>query len=270
QRFHLHLPGLLKVLAEHLYSSRKVAVRELLQNAHDSSVRRRIEEGDPHYRPRIELCVDPRARTLTIRDNGWGLSEEEIGTYLATIGRGYTRELRERLTLCSPEEAAELIGQFGLGFLSAFLLAAEVTVVTRSFKDGPALRWHSTGDEFYDLRPIEDAATGTSVSLRVKPAASFILREEELLGTVRTYADFLPTPIHLAGDPVPVNLMTPPWEADDVEAAARDYLDRVSPEAPPLYVLPLHDGEVRLGHDSLTIPLRGFLYVPPGSVASVR
>jgi len=207
---------------------------------------------------------------LTIRDNGCGLSEEEIGTYLATIGRGYTRELRERLTLCSPEEAAELIGQFGLGFLSAFLLAAEVTVVTRSFKDGPALRWHSTGDEFYDLRPIEDAETGMSVSLRVKPAASFILREEELLGTVRTYADFLPTPIHLAGDPVPVNLMTPPWEADDVEAAARDYLDRVSPGAPPLYVLPLHDGEVRLRHDSITIPLRGFLYVPPGSVASVR
>src|SRR5215510_4420969 len=97
QRFNLHLPGLLKVLAEHLYSTRKVGVRELIQNAHDSCVRRKIEGGEPGYRPRIDLALDPARRTLTIRDNGCGLTSDEIGTYLATIGRGYTRELREKL-----------------------------------------------------------------------------------------------------------------------------------------------------------------------------
>ena len=107
RRFNLHLPGLLKVLAEHLYSTRKVGVRELLQNAHDSCVRRKIEEADPSYRPRIDLAIEQRQRTLTIRDNGCGLTADEIATYLATIGRGYTRELRERLTLCSAHEAAE-------------------------------------------------------------------------------------------------------------------------------------------------------------------
>src|SRR6266851_2556419 len=132
QRFNLHLPGLLKVLAEHLYSSKKVGVRELIQNAHDSCVRRKIEAGEPHYRPRIDVGLDVKRRVVTIRDNGYGLTEEEIGTYLATIGRGYTRELRERLAFSSPTEAAELIGQFGLGFLSAFLLAGEVTLITRS------------------------------------------------------------------------------------------------------------------------------------------
>src|SRR5262249_13839433 len=120
QRFNLHLPGLLKVLAEHLYSSKKVGVRELIQNAHDSCVRRRIEGGEDDYKPRIDLTIDEKKRVLTISDNGFGLTADEITNYLATIGRGYTRELRERLTLCSPDEATELIGQFGLGFLSAF------------------------------------------------------------------------------------------------------------------------------------------------------
>ena len=73
-RFNLHLPGLLKVLAEHLYSTKKVGVRELIQNAHDSCVRRKIEEGKADYQPRIDLAIDPARRTLTIRDNGCGLT----------------------------------------------------------------------------------------------------------------------------------------------------------------------------------------------------
>ena len=96
QRFTLHLPGLLKVLAEHLYSSKKVGVRELIQNAHDSCVRRKIERNEPGYRPRIDVALDAPRRLVVITDNGNGLTEEEIGTYLSTIGRDYTRELRER------------------------------------------------------------------------------------------------------------------------------------------------------------------------------
>src|SRR5436309_15841199 len=168
QRFELHLPGLLKVLAEHLYLSKKVGIRELIQNAHDSCIRRKIEANEPHYRPRIDVLLDVKRRLITIRDNGNGLTEEEIGTYLATIGRGYTRELRERLALCSPAEAAELIGQFGLGFLSAFLLASEVTLTTRSVQGGPGLRWYSIGDEHYDLAPGERADAGSAVELKVK------------------------------------------------------------------------------------------------------
>src|SRR5436305_9104550 len=88
QRFKLHLPGLLKVLAEHLYSSKKVGVRELIQNSHDSCIRRRIEGGEPDYEPRIELSIDPQKRTLIVSDNGYGLTADEITNYLATIGRG--------------------------------------------------------------------------------------------------------------------------------------------------------------------------------------
>src|SRR5262249_24024229 len=118
QRFNLHLPGLLKVLAEHLYSSKKVGVRELIQNSHDSCIRRRLEGNEPDYEPRIDLNVDTRKRTLTVSDNGYGLTADQITNYLSTIGRGYTCELRERLSMASATEAADLIGQFGLGFLS--------------------------------------------------------------------------------------------------------------------------------------------------------
>ncbi len=90
QPFKLHLPGLLKVLAEHLYSSRRVGIRELLQNAHDSCVRRALSDAAPDYRPRIDLSIDRARRVLTVSDNGSGLTAEEIGDYLATIGRSYT------------------------------------------------------------------------------------------------------------------------------------------------------------------------------------
>src|SRR5438093_525470 len=153
QRFNLHLPGLLKVLAEHLYSSKKVGVRELIQNSHDSCVRRRIEGAEEDYKPRIHLEIDGNKRMLRISDNGHGLTADEITNYLATIGRGYTRELRERLSLESAAEAGELIGQFGLGFLSAFLLASEVTLLTRSAQGGPCYRWQSAGDEYYEMVP---------------------------------------------------------------------------------------------------------------------
>ena len=96
-RFELHLPGLLKVLAEHLYSTQRVGVRELIQNAHDSCVRLAVERPDPRYRPRIDLSIDAASRTLRVTDNGSGLTEQGILSYLTVFGRGYTRELRDRL-----------------------------------------------------------------------------------------------------------------------------------------------------------------------------
>jgi molecular chaperone HtpG len=270
QRFNLHLPGLLKVLAEHLYSSKKVGVRELIQNSHDSCVRRRIEGGEEDYRPRIHLEIDANKRMLRISDNGFGLTLDEITNYLATIGRGYTRELREKLTINSAAEATELIGQFGLGFLSAFLLASEVTLLTRSFQGGPCYKWQSLGDEYYDCKADWREEIGTTVELKLKPAASFLLQEDALVETVRTYADFLPVAIYVNEIEDPINLMEPPWESHDVQQATIDYIARAFRGAEPLCVIPLSDAQVDLGHDTMTVPLKGFLFVPPGSVASVR
>jgi len=269
--FKLHLPGLLKVLAEHLYSSKSVAVRELLQNAHDSCVRRGVEEGVPRFRPSIDLFLDPRRRTLTICDNGAGLSRDDVTTYLATIGRSYTRELRERMALLSPDEAARLIGQFGFGFLSAFSIADEVTVTTRSQRAGvPAVRWHCTGEESYEIGPGVRDEPGTTIELWLKPSAAFLLQRQLLIEAVQRYADFLPLPVYLDADPVPLNLMIPPWQADDVPAATHAVIDRRFGGDAPLCLIPLHDQRVELGHDALTIPLQGFLFIPSSSNISIR
>ena len=96
-KFDLHLPGLIKILAENLYSDPRVGLRELIQNSHDSISRRQIEHPNWQADPCIRILVNKAKDTIEIHDNGSGLTREETVTYLATIGRGYTRELRERL-----------------------------------------------------------------------------------------------------------------------------------------------------------------------------
>jgi molecular chaperone HtpG len=272
RKFELHLPGLLKVLAEHLYSTRQVAIRELIQNAHDSCIRRAFEgrEGSA-YKPRIVIAMDPARKTLIIRDNGFGLTADEIKTYLATIGRSYTRELSERLEVLSPEGRSDLIGQFGLGFLSSFLIASEVELSTKSWSQGSeALQWRCGGDEYYQLTSAADRPVGTEIRLKLKPESMYLLQEQVLGEAIRKYADFLPIPIYLRNETSPINLMVPPWEAKEWEAATRDYISRAFHNTTPLWVMPLNNDRIHLGHDSIDVPLQGFLFIPSSSVASVR
>jgi len=111
------LAGLMGVLSQHLYSTPDVALRELVQNAHDSLTRRAlVDPKSPE--PRIDVSTDSETSVLVISDNGCGLTEDEVHRYLATVGVGVTRELREQ------QLSDDLIGMFGLGFLSAFVVAA--------------------------------------------------------------------------------------------------------------------------------------------------
>lgn len=271
QQFQIYLPGLLKLLAESLYSSKSVAIRELIQNAHDSCVRRESEFKTRFYKPSVHITTNPAQRTLTITDNGSGLRESEITEYLSTIGRSYTRQLGENLAILSPEQAQQLIGQFGLGFLSAFLIAEEITLVTRSAEDGsPTLQWYSTGDVHYEVTPVAEHPVGTAITLKIKPEASYLLQDSRLKSAIFQYADFLNIPIYLANSQTPVNTMTPPWTAYDPEQAIYDYIKRHYGMVAPLAVIRLEDEDIDLGHDTVRVPLSGFLFVPPGTVASVQ
>lgn len=269
--FQIYLPGLLKVLAESLYSTKKVAIRELIQNAHDSCVRRRVETKQATYKPRIDITIDEANQIVTITDNGSGLTEDDVRTYLATIGRSYTRQLGENLSIFNPDEASQLIGQFGMGFLSAFLVASEVVLTTRSYKEGsPTLQWRSNGDVHYELNEVEAVPIGTSVALQVKVNSSFMLNEGILSETIAQYADFLPIPVYLNGGFYPINAQRPPWEAIDPTQAIQDYIQRTFRVGSPLAIIELNDQVVDLGHDTMTVPLEGFVFIPPGSVASVQ
>lgn len=274
----LHVPGILRLLGEHLYASPQVALRELIQNAHDSCQRRRAEDpaAASGYRPRIDIRLDAGRRTLTLRDNGSGLTEHEIHAYLATVGRGYTAGLRERLQLADREEALALVGQFGLGLLSAFIVAGRVVMVTRSFRPGaPAWRWESAGEETYTLAPASRRQPGTTVTLHLKLAGEFLLNEGLVREIIRTYADFLRVPITLNGSGQPVNALDAPWHRGADLVAYRAYLaDRFdAPE--PLAVIPLRDHVETVAlpggaADTLVTPLGGVLFVPTGSMLSVR
>jgi molecular chaperone HtpG len=151
-----------------------------------------------------------------------------------------------------------------------------VTMTTRSYRAGSAaIRWTCSGDEQYEIGAGERTEVGTTIEMRLKPAAAFLLQPGLLIDTIRRYADFLPVPIYVDGDPVPVNFMMPPWEAPGVEHVDRDravraYLAHAGLPDDPLAIIHLEDHVVDLGHDRLSIPLRGFLYVPPVSFASVR
>src|SRR5688572_17961001 len=144
----------MKVLGESLYSTPNVAIRELVQNAHDSCHRRRLETQDD-FEPCIRVIPDSRARTLAIEDNGAGLTKSEIERYLATVGAGYTRLLRER------SSEARLIGQFGLGFLSAFIVSEKTEVWTCSYQD-PERAWSfsTRSGESYSIQPGEPREIG--------------------------------------------------------------------------------------------------------------
>ncbi len=270
----IHLPGLLKLLGEHLYSNPQVALREMVQNAHDSCVRRREEDQAVAgtYQPSITISIQHAARQLIIEDNGSGLTREEITTFLATIGRGYTGEMRERLSAARREEALDLIGLFGLGLLSAFMIATRIDIVTASYQTpDTAWRWVSEGGQSYALRRAARDEIGTTVRLDLREDARFLLEPGVLASALRVYAEFLPVPITIGDEREPVNGHPAPW-VNDVEgepARSLHYAAWVEERqgTRPLTVLPLTSFTLE---DGRVVPLRGVLYVPPRSIISIQ
>jgi molecular chaperone HtpG len=199
------LSGLMTVLGEHLYSTPVVAIRELVQNAHDSCVRRRMEDGDG-FVAKIVVRGDANAGTLTVEDTGAGLTHDEIVQYLATVGAGYTRKLRESTG------SDELIGMFGLGFLSAFVVSERTSVITTSYKN-PELGWHyqSKSGERYTLEPAPARAIGTVVELHLKEKFKKLADPEMLRSILARYCALLPVTVFAGDDTAAVNAEPPPW-----------------------------------------------------------
>ncbi|MGZ3418130.1 MAG: ATP-binding protein [Polyangiales bacterium] len=209
------LTGLMTVLGEHLYSTPIVAVRELVQNAHDSCVRRRIEDKNP-AQPTIVVKGDPNARTLSVEDTGAGLTHDEIVAYLATVGAGYTRKLRQETG------RDDLIGLFGLGFLSAFVVSERISVITTSYQE-PDRGWHyqSKNGERYTLEAATPRPVGTRVELLLKEKFAKLSDPEVLRTVLGRYGALLPLPVFVDDDSVPLNAESPPWRGDREEHPVR-------------------------------------------------
>lgn len=231
------LAGLMKVLGHHLYSTPEVAVRELVQNAHDSCTRRRLA-GDTDFEARITLTPDPRLHTLTITDTGAGMTHDEIVNDLATVGAGATGRLREA------SGTRDLIGAFGLGFLSAYFVSDRVEVHTTSFR-APEEGWRfmSKGGQRYQLMPAPARAPGSQVILHLGKAFHHLTDAEGLTAFLQRYCGLLPLPIFVGTASAPINA-DPPWRREGLaplrfKKLATELAERFERSFSPLCVLPL-------------------------------
>jgi len=194
----------LQLMIHSLYSNKEIFLRELISNASDALDRLRftaisddsVQEGDGDLR--IEIEVDEGAGTLTIRDNGIGMSREDVMENIGTIAKSGTRAFLDRLS-GDEKVDANLIGQFGVGFYSSFIVADRVTVLTRKAGEeaDTGVRWESDGGGEYTLEPIERDAHGTEVVLHLKEAEKEFLNNWTIRSLVSRYSDHIGFPIRM-------------------------------------------------------------------------
>ncbi|MDE0612550.1 MAG: molecular chaperone HtpG [Gammaproteobacteria bacterium] len=200
--FEAEVDQLLHLVAHSLYSHKEIFLRELISNAADALDRLRFEalsddslyEGDSDLGIRIE--VDEQTRTLTISDNGIGMSRSEVTRNIGTIARSGTRAFLKSLGEEKQGEVSQ-IGQFGVGFYSAFIVADRVTLVTRRAGGKQGACWESDGRGGYDLSRVNSASRGTSVTLHLKEDESEFLEDYRLREIIKRYSDHTPFPICL-------------------------------------------------------------------------
>ncbi|WP_405918999.1 molecular chaperone HtpG [Streptomyces longwoodensis] len=242
--FQVEARQLLQLMIHSVYSNKDVFLRELVSNASDALDKLRlaalrddgldVDTSDLH----IEIETDPEARTLTVRDNGIGMSYEEVGQLIGTIAHSGTAQFLKELQEAKDAAGAEgLIGQFGVGFYSGFMVADEMTLLTRRAGEDRGTRWSSRGEGTYTLETVDDAPQGTSVTLHLKPAdpenqlhdytSPWKIRE-----IVKRYSDFITWPVRMTpekGDgeetpePETLNSMKALWARSRDEVSDEEY-----------------------------------------------
>ncbi|MEO8004917.1 MAG: molecular chaperone HtpG [Betaproteobacteria bacterium] len=233
--FQTEVKQLLQLMIHSLYSNKEIFLRELISNASDACDKLRFEalteaglfESDPELQ--IRISVDRAARTLTIADNGIGMSRQEVIDNIGTIAKSGTREFLGRLTGDQAKDA-NLIGQFGVGFYSSFVVADKVTLVTRRAGLGKeqGVRWESGGEGDYTIETVEKAGRGTEVTLHIREGEDDLLDGFRLQNIVRKYSD------HIS---LPILMNKQEWDKDKSEHVTLDELEKIN-QASALWARP--------------------------------
>lgn len=214
--FQAEVKQLLQLMIHSLYSNKEIVLRELISNASDASDKLRFEAlannslygNDSDLK--IRVSFDKDARTVTISDNGIGMSREEVIHNIGTIAKSGTKEFFQSLTGDQAKDA-NLIGQFGVGFYSAFIIADKVTLITRRAGSSETVRWESSGEGDYTLEPAEKASRGTDIILHLREGEDEFLNDWKLKSIIRKYSDHITLPIVMKksewkdGEQVPVD-----------------------------------------------------------------
>jgi len=223
---------LLDLVVHSLYSEREIFLRELVANAADAVDRRRFEAlTDAHLAPppeaKIRIVPNKPTRTLLIADDGIGMSRQELIDNLGTIARSGTRAFGEALSSAKPEDRPSLIGQFGVGFYSAFMVADRVEVTSRKAGSEEAFTWASEGTGQFTLAQAARDTAGTDVVLHIKADADEYLDPVRLEAVVRKWADHITLPITIArdGKDLPANEGTALWRKSKSEVSEQSYTE---------------------------------------------
>ncbi len=198
--FQAEVKQLLQLMIHSLYSNKEIVLRELISNASDAADKLRFEalsngalfENDTELK--IRVVFDKDARTLTISDNGIGMSRDEVIANIGTIAKSGTKEFFNALTGDQAKDA-NLIGQFGVGFYSSFIIADKVTLTTRRAGSSEAVRWESAGEGDFTLESVEKTSRGTEVVLHLRASEDEFLNDWKLKTIIRKYSDHITLPI---------------------------------------------------------------------------
>ncbi|HUE99834.1 MAG TPA: molecular chaperone HtpG [Anaerolineales bacterium] len=233
QSFHFkaETKQLLNILIHSLYKDREVFLRELLSNASDALNRIRFEMVtnqdvlDPAAELGIQVNVDKEARMLTIQDTGVGMTKEEIIENLGTIAQSGARKFLEA-TKDKSTDLTQVIGQFGVGFYSVFMVAEWVRVTSRSYKPrAKAVTWYATGEDNYQVSPAEMNERGTKVEIKLNDDAVEFADEYRLKNIIHKHSEYIGFPIYVGEEKQPVNKQTSIWRMSKQNVSGEQYND---------------------------------------------
>ena len=220
---------LLNILIHSLYKDREVFLRELLSNASDALNRMRFEMVtnqnvlDPQAELKIHIKADKDTRTLTIQDTGIGMTREEIIENLGTIAQSGARKFIEA-TQDKKVDFSQVIGQFGVGFYSVFMVAEWVRVTSRSYRpDAEAVSWYATGEDNFEVGAAEQSERGTRVEIKLKEDTAEFAEDFRLRNIIHKHSDYIGFPIYIGDGNAPVNKQTSLWRTPRRDVTEEQY-----------------------------------------------
>ena len=211
------------VIKKFLYSDHEIFIREIVSNAVDATQKLKTLAGKGEFKGElgdltVRVKVDKKAKTITVSDSGLGMTADEIDKYINQIAFSGANDFLEKYK----DEASAIIGHFGLGFYSSFMVSKQVDVITKSYTGAPAVKWSCDGSPSFTIEEVEKENRGTDVVMHIDDDCQEFLEEEKIESLLRKYCHFLPVPVACG--------MKKEWkEGKQVETAEDNIINNVEP-----------------------------------------
>ncbi len=282
-KINVSVDNIFPLIKKFLYSDQEIFLRELISNATDATLKLKhlcdIGEAKVEYgNPQIEIKVDKKKKEIRIIDQGVGMNEEEIKKYINQVAFSGAEEFLDKYKDSAKDSG--IIGHFGLGFYSAFMVADKVEIISKSYKEDPAVHWSCDGSPEFQLNPIEKTERGTEVILHIAKDAKDFLEDQKITELLNKYNKFMPVPIKFGTrtetlekpegakeeDPAPtqevdniINNISPAWTKKPADLESEDYASFYRELYPMQFEQPLFNIHLNVDYP---FNLTGILYFP--------